>query len=66
MAEEDLVRFFQVIDGLRDRMIFLLMLRCDLRVGEVSALTWPAFSVNRRNFGRQNILHCHTTTCEES
>lgn len=42
MAEEDLIRFFQVIDSLRERTMFLLMLRCGLRVGEVSALTWPA------------------------
>jgi integrase/recombinase XerD len=42
MAEEDLIRFFQVIDSLRDRTRFLLMVRRGLRVGEVSALTWPA------------------------
>jgi site-specific recombinase XerD len=35
MAEADLVRFFQVIDVFRDRLMFLLMLRCGLRVGEV-------------------------------
>jgi site-specific recombinase XerC len=35
MAEDDLIRLFQVIDALRDRTIFLLMLRCGLRVGEV-------------------------------
>jgi len=45
MAEEDLIRFFQVVDSLRDRAMFLLMLRCGLRVGEVSALTWPAIDV---------------------
>jgi len=42
MAEEDLIQFFLVIDSRRDRMVFLLMLRCGLRVGEVRALTWPA------------------------
>ena len=40
MAEADLVRFFQVIDVFRDRLMFLLMLRCGLRVGEVQTLTW--------------------------
>ena len=40
MAEEDLVQFFRVIDSVRDRLLFLLMLRCGLRVSEASALTW--------------------------
>jgi len=42
MAEDDLIRFFQAIDALRDRTIFLLMLRCGLRVGEVTRLGWSA------------------------
>ena len=42
MAEEDLITFFKVIDSLRDRLIFLLMLRCGLRVSEVCRLTWQA------------------------
>jgi len=42
MAEEDLIRLFRVMDAIRDRTMFLLMLRCGLRVGEVSTLTWPA------------------------
>ncbi|HEX8092007.1 MAG TPA: tyrosine-type recombinase/integrase [Blastocatellia bacterium] len=42
MAEQDLISFFKVIDSLRDRLIFLLMLRCGLRVSEVCRLTWQA------------------------
>ena len=42
MAEEDLIRLFQVIDALRDRTIFLLMRRCGLRVGEATRLSWAA------------------------
>ena len=40
IAEADLVAFFKVIDSIRDRLIFLLMLRCGLRVSEACSLTW--------------------------
>jgi len=42
MPDADLAAFFQVIDAVRDRLIFLFMLRCGLRVSEVCALTWDA------------------------
>ncbi|WP_179137528.1 tyrosine-type recombinase/integrase [Candidatus Entotheonella palauensis] len=42
MAEADIVAFFRVIDSVRNRLIFLLMLRCGLRVSEVQHLTWSA------------------------
>ena len=38
MAEEEVIALFRVIDALRDRTMFLLMVRCGLRVGEVSSL----------------------------
>ncbi len=47
MTETDLVRFFQVIDALGDRTMFVLMLRCGLRVGEVRALTWSVIDGER-------------------
>jgi site-specific recombinase XerD len=47
MTETDLVRFFQVIDAVSDRTMFVLMLRCGWRVGEVRALTWPVIDVER-------------------
>jgi site-specific recombinase XerC len=37
--DDDLKRLFSVIDSIRDRAIFLLMLRCGLRVGEVRNLS---------------------------
>jgi integrase/recombinase XerD len=40
MPEADLIELFKVIDSVRDRLIFLLMLRCGLRVSEVCHLTW--------------------------
>ena len=42
MAEDEVVAFFRVIDAVRDRTMFLLMLRCGLRVSEVSGLVWAA------------------------
>jgi site-specific recombinase XerD len=42
MAEDEVVAFFRVIDALRDRTMFLLILRCGLRVSEVSSLSWVA------------------------
>ena len=42
MAEAEVVAFFRVIDALQDRTMFLLMLRCGLRVSEVSGLRWAA------------------------
>jgi len=42
MATDEVVAFFRVIDAVRDRTMFLLMLRCGLRVSEVSSLAWSA------------------------
>src|SRR2546427_6422768 len=42
MADDEVVAFFRVIDALRDRTMFLLMLRCGLRVSEVGHLPWSA------------------------
>jgi site-specific recombinase XerD len=47
MAEDEVVAFFRVIDALRDRTMFLLMLRCGLRVGEVSRLRWSAIALTQ-------------------
>lgn len=38
VQEQDLKRFFAVIEDTRDRAMFLLMLRCGLRIGEVAGL----------------------------
>lgn len=40
MPDGDLVRFFKAVDSVRDRLLFLLMLRCGLRVSEACALAW--------------------------
>jgi integrase len=40
MPEAALLRFVTVIDAVRDRLIFLLMRRCGLRVSEGRHLTW--------------------------
>ena len=45
MAEAEVVAFFRVIDALEDHTMFLLMLRCGLRVSEVSNLLWAAIDM---------------------
>jgi integrase/recombinase XerD len=47
MAEAEVVAFFRVIDALQDRTMFLLMLRCGLRVSEVSSLRWTALDMTQ-------------------
>jgi site-specific recombinase XerD len=47
MAEAEVVVFFRVIDTLEDRTMFLLMLRCGLRVSEVSGLRWSAIDLGQ-------------------
>jgi integrase/recombinase XerD len=47
MAETEVVAFFRVIDRLEDRTMFLLMLRCGLRVSEVSGVRWSAIDVGQ-------------------
>ena len=46
MPDADLAAFFKVIDSIRDRLIFLCMLRCGLRVSEVCALAWDAIDLS--------------------
>jgi integrase/recombinase XerD len=46
MPDTDLAVFFKAIDSVRDRLIFLFMLRCGLRVSEVCALSWDAIDLH--------------------
>jgi len=38
VQEDELARFFAVVDDVRDRAMFVLMLRCGLRISEVAGL----------------------------
>src|SRR5712692_3499128 len=51
LPDTDLAAFFQVIDAVRDRLIFLCMLRCGLRVPEVCALSWDAIDFSAGTIG---------------
>jgi integrase/recombinase XerC/integrase/recombinase XerD len=42
MPEAALVAFFKAIGSTRDRLLFLLMLRCGLRVSEACSLRWDS------------------------
>ena len=47
LRDEEIPRLFGVIDSPRDRAIFMLMLRCGLRVEEVAQLTLGALDLPR-------------------
>jgi site-specific recombinase XerD len=47
VRDEDVVKFFEVINSARDRAMFMLMLRCGLRVDEVAKLTLAALDLPR-------------------
>jgi len=47
LRDEDVPRLFHVISGKRDRAMFMLMLRCGLRVEEVAKLTMAALDLSR-------------------
>jgi site-specific recombinase XerD len=47
LRDEEIPRLFAVINSKRDRAIFMLMLRCGLRVEEVAKLTLPALDLPR-------------------
>lgn len=54
LKDEEVSRLFQGIQSLRDRAIFLLMLRCGLRVEEVVYVTLDAI-----DFARRRIVVCN-------
>jgi integrase/recombinase XerD len=54
MAEVEVVACFRVIDTLEDRTMFLLMLRCGLRVSEVSDLRWSAINLGQGTLRVEN------------
>jgi len=47
LRDEEVPRLFAVIHNKRDRAMFMLMLRCGLRVEEVARLTIPALDLSR-------------------
>jgi site-specific recombinase XerD len=47
LRDEEIPRLFSVIDSRRDRAMFMLMLRCGLRVEEVAHLTLAALDLRR-------------------
>jgi site-specific recombinase XerD len=48
LKDEQVEMLFQAVKGWRDRAMFMLMLRCGLRVEEVAHLTLSAIDVTRR------------------
>jgi integrase/recombinase XerC len=54
MTDEDVIAFFHVIDKLRDRLFFLVMLRCGLRSGEARTLPWTAINWDQQTLRIDN------------
>jgi site-specific recombinase XerD len=48
LRDAEVMRLFEVITKRRDRAMFMLMLRCGLRVAEVSKVTLGSFDLRRR------------------
>ena len=48
LRDEEVSRFLKIITKARDRAMFMIMLRCGLRVEEVSTLTLSAIDLKRR------------------
>jgi site-specific recombinase XerD len=59
MPETDLVQFFKAVDSQRDRLLFLVMLRCGLRVSEACGLRWDDYDMEagsiRVNDGKGHV-----------
>jgi len=49
VKDEELTLFFKVVKSYRDKAIFMLMLRCGLRVEEIAHLRLPAIDLKRRS-----------------
>jgi site-specific recombinase XerD len=49
VKDEELTLFFKVVKSYRDKAMFVLMLRCGLRVEEVAHLRLPAIDLKRRS-----------------
>jgi site-specific recombinase XerD len=49
VKDEEITLFFKVVKSYRDKAIFMLMLRCGLRVEETAHLMLPAIDLKRRS-----------------
>jgi len=70
LKEEEVAVFLSAMENIRDRAMFLLMLRCGLRVEELSELTTDAIDLERRRLdvksgkgGKGRLLYLSDDAC---
>jgi len=71
LKQEEVSRLFDVIHSIRDRAMFMLMLRCGLRVEEVTRLKIGAVDLARRKLvvqngkgGKDRVVYVSNDACE--
>jgi site-specific recombinase XerD len=71
VKDEELSLFFKAVKTCRDRAMFMLMLRCGLRVEEVAHLKLPAIDLKRRSLmiidgkgGKSRVVYLSTDACD--
>jgi site-specific recombinase XerD len=71
LKTSEVTRLLDAVSNRRDRAMFLLMLRCGLRVEEVANLTFPALDLDRKSLmvingkgGKDRMVYISADACQ--